>query len=307
MEMEIEMRKIIVKQTVFLLKIAISVAILYFVFRKVDFLSLATHLASYKASVITVLLLTTAIKLITQYYNWHWCLRINPNYVPKKNEVLRSYFIGLALGFVIPGGYASFGKMFFVENKKKATAVSVGVEKFYQSWIVFLFASFSCFIYFTEVRLLWKILALVGVLAMPFLLPPTLRLFKKESRFPKQLKRITPRIIASQTVYILITFYQYFILLSNQISPIDTSSISLLSTSVVVSFILTATQISITYGGLGIRETVALYFLPKYGIESAVAVAASLSIFFFTAVLPALAGAVLIIIHKKKIAKNGKV
>ena len=298
------MRKMIVKRLLFLLKIALSVGILYFVFRKIDFHVLATNLSSYSVAVLTMLLVTSAIKHVTQFYNWYWYLSINPAYHPNRLEVLKSYFIGLALGFVVPGGYATFGKMFYVENRKKATAVSVGVEKFYQTWIVLFFASISIYFYFTEVRLIWKILAFAIVIAMPFLLPLVLRLLRKKSEYPGRLYSITPRIIASQAVYMLITFYQYFILLSNQISPTDTTIISLFSTSIGVSLILTVTLIGITYSGLGMRETAAIFILARFGIDSETAVAASLAIFIFNAVLPAIAGAWLIFAQKKRLPNS---
>ncbi len=294
----------IVKRFLFLLKIGISAAILYFVFRKVDFNVLMTQVTSYSIAVVVMLLVTSAVKHVTQYYNWYWYLRINPNYLPNRLEVLKSYFIGLALGFVVPGGYATFGKMFFVENRKKATAVSVGVEKFYQTWIVLFFASISSYFYFTEISLIWKILAFAIVIVMPFLLPMALRLLRKKSEFPKRLYLITPRIIASQAIYTLITFYQYFILLSNQLSPTETSIISLFSTSIGVSLILAVTLIGITYSGLGMRETAAILILPRYGINPEVAVAASLAIFLFNAALPAAAGAWLIFTHKKRLPNS---
>ncbi len=297
-------KKTLFKRAAFILKIVISIAILYFVFRKIEFHGLMSQITAYSIVAVVMLLLTSTLKHITQYYNWYWYLRINPNYQPNRWEVLKSYFIGLALSFVLPGGYATFGKMFFIENKKKATAVSVGVEKFYQTWIVLFFAGISSFYYFSKEYTLWKILAFAFVLVMPLLLPLALKLFKRQSRYPIRLFSITPRIILSQTVYTLVTFYQYYILLNNQVLVNSNSDITLFNTSICVSLILTVTLISITFNGLGIRETAAMIILPKYGINQETAVAASLMIFIFNAVIPAIAGAWLIFTHKKRLPNS---
>ncbi len=290
------MENIIKKRILFSIKIVITLTILYFILGKINFSLLIQNFSLIGFSTIIILFLTTCIKLYTQYFNWGKLLKLNPDYKPKKTEILKSYFIGDALRFLIPGGYGTFGKIYFVNNLKKATAFSVAVEKFFQIWINLFFASFAAIFFFKNINLILKLTVFIIILLMPFLLYFFSKINKKKKIriYSKRYMKITPQIIGMQIIHNFITFFQYFIILKSFIT------IGFLSVCIAVSLILVANIIPITYAGLGLRETFAIQVLSKFNISPEIAVASSLTIFFINLVLPAFVGLIFIIQSRKK-------
>ena len=136
------------------------------------------------------------------------------------------------------------------------------------------------------------------MLSLPFLLFFT-QIFLKKPKYEKLLaylkayKKITPRIIALQCIYMFITFFQYHTII-NQFAYITFNKI-IISTPLVIL----ANSIPISYSGLGLRETFALEVFSKYGIQSEVILTATLTVFFMNSVLPAIIGLVIILKQKR--------
>jgi len=282
------------KRFSFYAKITITAFILYFVFRKIDLQSVAENIVKIPVWSMLVLLVTAAGKIYFQLSNWEKYLKLNPDYKPKRNEIAKSFFIGEALRFVVPGGYGTIGKMYFVNNKKGATFVSVGIEKFLLIWAALFFASIAGLFYFDFATEL-KILVFGVVLSLPFLVPLIGKLFKHESvpLFTKGYSRILLPVIGRHAITMFLTITQYFLVINSFYS------LSIPHTTVAVPLILAASIIPITISGLGLRETFAIEVLDKYGIIPEVAVACSLTIFAVNNIIPALIGAFFMVRHKK--------
>ena len=69
--------------------------------------------------------------------------------------------------------------MYFVNNKKNATLISVGIEKFMQIWTSLLFASFAAIFYFQQISLIVKLIGFSLILVSPFLISICSKLIKK--------------------------------------------------------------------------------------------------------------------------------
>ncbi len=285
------------KRVFFYFKIGISVLILYFVFRKIDMRSVFINFGKIKVLSILLLLITAAIKIYFQLINWGKYLKINPDYNPQKYEITRSFFIGEALRFLVPGGYGTIGKVYFVENQKKATFVSIGLEKFLQIWTSLVFASLAAIFYFTNYEIIIKISGFSVILILPFIIPPLVRLSKHQKMhlFSQEYNKIIIPVIARHTVTMLLTIMQYYIVITTF------NSIALPKVFMAVPLILSANIIPITVSGLGLREGFAIEVLQRYSITADVAVACSLTIFVVNNIIPALIGAYFLILHKKKL------
>ncbi|MDP8200653.1 MAG: lysylphosphatidylglycerol synthase domain-containing protein [Candidatus Tenebribacter burtonii] len=291
------MEKLIRNRYFYFIKIIITLIILYFIFRKIDFQVLFHSFCQIKVSVIIVMLITTAIKIYIEYKNWGHYLAINPDYKPKPSEIFKSHMIGHSLNLLIPGGIGVMGKVFFIENSKTNTFISIGVEKFFQVWINLLFASFAAIFYFRSKFILPTILAFILIIFLPFIIC-LLKHFDKKNNFAvyfKQYWKIIPRIFVMQILYMFITIFQYFILLNNFIS------FHFFSAVVSIPLILISNLIPITYAGLGLREKFAIEVFSKYTISAEIAVTVTLTIFLFNSVLPAIVGMVLLLRKKKSI------
>lgn len=136
------------KQVLFLIKLVITALILWFIFKKINFQTLFENLREISFASFSIIIFTTLIKLSIQYSNWVNYLHLNSEYHPVRFEMLKSFFIGMSLHFLLPAGLGLFGKMFFVNNKKSATSVSVGVERIFVTWKNVFFAAFASIFYF---------------------------------------------------------------------------------------------------------------------------------------------------------------
>jgi len=290
------MEKLLKNKYFYLMKIIITSVILYFIFRKIDFHQLYNSFTELKFSYIFLIIVTAGIKIFIEYVNWGHYLKINPEYHPKKFEIFSSHMIGHALRFLIPGGHAVIGKMYFVKNEKKLSFMSIGVEKFFQMWTNLLFASFAAIFYFRTQFILPTIIAFIFIFFLPFIIYLLRHLDKKENftKYFKEYWKIIPRIFIMQIIYMFLTIFQYFILLNNFIS------FHFFSAVVSIPLILFSNLIPITYAGLGLREKFAIEVLAKYNISSETAITASLTVFIFNVLLPSLIGVYYIIQRKRK-------
>lgn len=291
------MEKLIRNRYFYFIKIIITSVILYFIFRKINFHQLYISFIELKLSSILLIIFTAGIKIFIEYLNWGSYLKINPEYNPKKSEIFSSHMIGHALRFLIPGGHAVVGKMFYVNNEKKLSFMSVGIEKFFQIWINLLSASFAAVFYFRSKFILPTILAFVFIIFLPFIIYLLKHLDRKNNftTYFKQYLKIIPRIFIMQIVYMSLTIFQYFILLNNFLH------FHIFSAIVSVPLILFSNLIPITYAGLGLREKFAIEVLSKYGISSETAITVSLTVFIFNVLLPSLIGLYFIIRSKRKV------
>lgn len=290
------MQRLLKNRFVFFLKIVISVVILYFVFRKIDFNVLFDSFKQIKNHVIIILLITTALKIFIEYHNWGHYLKINPEYHPKPAEIFKSHMIGHSLSLLVPGGLGVAGKVFFIEkNSKSHTFMSLGVEKFFQIWINLLFASFAAIFYFRKINISIPIIVCVFVVFLPLLIYWFKHLNRRKSieKYFLEYIKILPNISVMQIIYMFITIFQYFILV-NVFRPFH-----VYSAIISIPLILSSNLIPITYAGLGLREKFAIEVFSKYSISSEIAVAVTLTIFFFNSVLPAIVGLILFLRKKR--------
>ncbi len=292
------MDKIKKSKIIYILKIAITLTILFFIFKKISVHTLLSNFKHLGHTTVIILLLSSAVKYAIRFYNWGQYLKINPDYHPKNNEILKSTFIGTALQFLLPGGYGTFGKMYYIDNDKGATFISVTLEKFFLTWTNLSAAAFASIFYFKQWPYHARIFSFVFMLSLPFLLFFA-QIFLKKPKYEKFLdylkayKKITPRIIALQCIYMFITFFQYHTII-NHFASINFAKI-IISTPLVIL----ANSIPISYSGLGLRETFALEVFSKYGIQSEVILTATLTVFFINSVLPAIVGLGIILKQKR--------
>lgn len=275
------------------MKIAVSAVLLFFVFRRIDFSELLKVISEYRLSVVAALLLTSAVKLYSQYYNWKSLLKIDDSYVKNKYEAFETHLVGLALRFLIPGTQAAFGKIFFLNHSKKRSAILIFFELFFLTWKTLIFALFASFYFFEQIHFAIKLSAFVLCALAPFALFLIIRLkFLKIDDMAMNFLKIIPRVTVSHIVFVFLTFIQYYLILNQFIE------ISFWNVFLSVSLIMASNTIPVSYSGLGFREVFAVYFFSQLNVSSEISVTAALTIFFFNALLPAIPGLYLILFKK---------
>ncbi len=276
------------KKVIFVIKILVTIIIIFLISKKVDFLQLIRDFQHISLLTVLIIFSTTLIKLFIQFNNWGKYLHINPDYHPQKNEVLKSYFIGMTLHFVLPAGLGFFGKVYFVNNRKSATAASVGIERIFVTWKNLFFASFAAIFYFSNFNLIFL---LILIFFAPFLLHLFSFITKKDNlkKFFKNYLKIVPRIIIMQIIFTFISFFQYFIILR------DFVKISFFEVMISVPLVHISHILPISFSGFGMREIFAIEVFSRFNINPEAAVTTTLMIFFMNSVLPAFMGAYLLI------------
>jgi|SRR5690554_4063185 len=290
------------KRILFFLKIILTIVILWFIFKRIDFQEVFRAALEIRSLIIVILLVITLLKFIIQLKNWEQCLKITAEYNPPRYEVLKSHFIGYALRFLIPGGHATFAKVYYVSNKKKVTLFSIGIERFMLTWTNLWFAAWAGLFYFSQVSFMLRLAALVLITLIPLVVYWSSRILKKAAwkAYFSQFIKLVPIITGRQAFFLLLTVMQYYLIIS------QFQEIGIFSVLVSVPLILIANLIPITYAGLGLRESFAIHLFRTYSIEPAIAVTASLVIFVINSVLPALVGALFLLTAKGSSTRKGK-
>lgn len=290
------MKKILKNRFIYLIKIILAIAILIFIFKKIDYQTVLDNFSKIKLSTIIMLFFIAFLKIFIQIINWGKYLKINPDYNPQNKEIVSSFFIGEALRYLIPGGYGTLGKMYFVNNQKKDSFISIGVEKFLMVWITLSFASFASIFYFEDINLVLKIIVTSIVWFSPFLISliSTIPKFHKIHKYSIEYNKYIPAILGRQIIYMILTILQYYVIMTNLIS------VRFINVFIAVPLILSANILPITYAGLGLRETFAIKVLHKYGIRASISVTCSLIIFAVNNIFPALIGVYFILARKNQ-------
>ncbi len=273
------------------LQIFSSIIILYFILKKIHLQEIVGNLEKIPISLIIYLFFWMLIKSGFQLLNWYHFLKLNKKYRTNKSEIIKTFFIGNALKFALPGGYATFGKAFFLNNSKKDSFLSVAFEKFILTWVNLLSFLIGLYYYFDEFSRIYGLIILVIFFIFPFLIPFLKRFYSKDNHvaYFEQYKSKISTTIFLQIVQKLITIYQYYLLLN------FFGKITFIKNMMASFIVLGSNLIPITISGLGLRESFAMNIYPKYGISAETAVSVSLIIFFINNVIVALPGLYFII------------
>ncbi len=282
------------KSAMYLLKISITLIILYMIFSRFELRKVLSIIIGLPLWLILMMIATTVFKHFTQYKNWKYSLQLNPGYIKIRRQVLSSYLIGIPLRFLIPGGTATYAKMFFVQNTSKlASAMSVTSEKFFMTWMTWTYAAWAAVFYFPAfplwLRLGFSILCSFAPFAVYYLLG---RFDKTRNAQPLFAKK-APRIAGFQALYVFTTIFQLWLVLNHF------TKVTFFDAAVRISLMNFANAIPITISGLGLREYFAIHFFGTAGITAEQAVSAALTLFIFHDLIPALMGAFILLNTKK--------
>jgi len=279
------------KKIRWILQILSSIVILYFILRKIHLREIVSNFEKIPISLIIYLILFMIIKSGFQLLNWYHFLKLNKKYKTNKSEIIKTFFIGNALKFALPGGYATFGKAFFLNNNKKDSFLSVAFEKFIITWVNLLALLIGLYYYFADFSRIYGLLILGTFFIVPFLIPFLKKFYSKENHIAyfEQYKSKISITISLQIIQKIITIYQYYLLLN------FLGKITFIKNMIASFIVLGSNMIPMTISGLGLRESFAMNIYPKYGISAETAVSVSLIIFFINNIIPALPGLFFII------------
>jgi len=292
-------KEIFKHRLLFMAKYAVGLIILGWLLWRFDYRQIAGAISSFSLHVIIGTALISATNLSLQFYRWQYLIYHHSNDY-EKQDLIPSFFAGFAFRLMIPGGHAEISKIFLIPGKKTGKIFAFGLEKYFETYIKFVFILLALPVVFAEYRLwLWPG-ALAGI-TVYFFLPAIMekdflgRYQEKEVNYHRVFSRVLLFSLGVFTCLVL----QYYFLLN------DKHSIGLLDTVLTAVFLWGAGLIPISVSGLGVRESFAVYFLGRLGIGAPIAVGVSLFVFSLNVLLPALIGVIFIYRRRKYLNEAG--
>lgn len=287
--------KPLLKPLLFILKLALTGYILWLIFAQIALGEVLQSIVSLPVGLVILLGLLSVLRHLLQYQNWHYSLLLNPMFRDSKSNVVISYFAGLALRFLVPGGASSVGKVLFLDNSSRyASLSSFGAERGFMTWVTWVFALGAGLFFYSGNMLIWISIGFVIIALAPLWAYWLLGLFAKTRQIKPGYRLRAPRLTLLQVVSALIMYLQYWLILQ------QSGAISFGGTLTRMSLTNFSNSIPITFAGLGLRESFAIHFLADAGFTATQAVTTTLTVFVFQDVMPGIVGAVTLLVAKKK-------
>lgn len=263
----------------------------------------ALQQANWTYILLAVLLLVPNVTLA--YIKWLYLVRLAYP-VATHRQVGGSLFLGFALGMITPGRLGELGRGFYFPSQERATLTGLNVLDKLANQIIFLTLGTMALVAILMTisgELAWlTIPSAAGCLAIWFLI-----FFRQFTA--KALRwltaKIAPKIWIRQVIeaYHLLKFghsmvlvfwsliWTFVIILQYHLLVRAFTPASVISSlQAVPATLYIKTLLPFTFGDLGIREGIAVYFYGLFDISSAAVFNASLCIFFINFLLPALIG-----------------
>ncbi len=278
------MKELLKQKFAFALKYIIGFVLLFWILARVDRQQMVQALLQLKTATLILFLLLAALNLFNQFLRWKYLIEQQSNDFQSK-DLIPSFFTGFTFRLLLPGGHAEISKIFMLPGKKSGKVVAFAIEKFFQTYVKTLLVLVGLPFIFPQIKWLFWALVLILLFIYPFL--PyiwKLKFFKRFQEKEGNSHKIFFRALLHSLGVFICLILQYFLLLN------DVHAITLNQTVLAVIYIWGAGLIPVSISGLGVRENIAAYILPQYGIAPSAAVALSLLIFFTNAIVPALIG-----------------
>ena len=295
------MNKMLKNKLLFIVKYCIGFVLLGWILWRIDRREMVQTLLAFKWETLLLVFFLALVNLSAQFLRWKYLIKSHSSHFEYK-DLLPSFFAGFAFRLMIPGGHAEITKVFLLPGQKRGKVVAFSVEKFFQTYIKFIFVLLAFPVFYPAYRLLLWSIAAIGAIAY-FFLPALWGLNFMERFREKELsyKRIFfHTLIYSLVIYICLIFQYYFLING-------AGSIGIWETLLSVTMIWGSGLLPISVSGVGVRENTAVFFLAVYGIPASAATGIALLIFFINILLPALIGVAFIFRRRKELKVAGSI
>ena len=296
------------KKWVYWIKLVVGVLLIAFLYHQIDQSeSILAQLQGSSWTHIGICLILLIPNLGLAWAKWFYLLRRRLPDV-KASEAWGSLMFGFTLGLVTPGRLGELARGLFFERHDKVVVTGINVlDKALNQAVIFTLGALALSIFAAgegvlSERQLNLLLGIGGVLLVVFwavLLNPGLitRVLKRFSRGPEDIpahlaaavENLRRRDIlisaAIALVWFVVIALQYHVLV-RAFTPVAVAD----SLQAVFAILFVKTLIPLTFGDLGIRESVAILFYGALGTSKAAVFNASMLVFLINFLIPALWG-----------------
>ena len=277
----------------YLLKIAVSAVILYFLLSNIDIPQLSAGFSMVGWSTICLVFFLGVTLWFIEYLRFY----ISTKVILKKDTdgwLLRVFFSGYALRFLIPGGLGEVGKMMFIPGKYSQRLIAYLADKGSLAFVILIGGPAGVWKVFPQIRQYYWIpllIVLVAFLIVYHLVLKKSRSFNGNQFYP--LKKVLMVTIPLSFIHVFIMALQYWLILRSVDIPFSIVFMT-------VNIVLFAVMIPISFAGLGVREWTTLQILGQFAISKETALVTPLLVFVCNVLVPALIGVAVILIFKMK-------
>ncbi|MCB5253966.1 MAG: lysylphosphatidylglycerol synthase domain-containing protein [Candidatus Cloacimonadaceae bacterium] len=282
------------KRLSYIAKALFTLLLLYLIFRRIDLASALSYAGSLPLLSVIGVFALSILRHYIQSNNWRCALHLNAGYIYNRRQVQATYLLALPLRFLIPGGHASFAKVLYLKNTSLlASIVATSAERLFMTWATWTFAAIAAFFFFPELSVYIRMALIVFAAFLPLWAALIMRLRPSLRVHLPAYAAQAPKMMLLQIANTLLMYLQYYIILNHL------GVISAIDTWIGMGLTNVSNSIPITISGLGLREGFAIHFLEAFNFSSEQAVAATLSLFVFHELIPALIGSVVLFRSKR--------
>jgi uncharacterized protein (TIRG00374 family) len=307
----------------YILKIAIAALVMVMLLKRVDTDEITAAFKSAKMFCIFIALALLVPNIYIQFFKWRYLVRLLKPQVTNR-ETFQSLLAGFTFGFITPGRLGEFGRAFFIKDCPWVSLVGIAfIDKLFSLAVVIFwgaiglmfFVSRQLYLYTMVPIVIFTIIALIVIYYVLFN-PAIIRSFLYSLNIILPFRDKIKLLMSSLDNFhrrqainlLLLTFSFYFIFLLQfyiLVWSFETASFmpAFLSIS---STMLVKSMLPISFGDLGIRESAAIFFLGKIGINESTAFNASILLFLINLLIPSLVGLVLVLKYRLIFQKNNK-
>jgi len=262
-------------------KFGLSVAILYYLFYRFNYRLLLALLRPSDASPVAVLTASGVLVWIVEYCRFYLTLKPVTQSV-KRDLLVRAFFTGYAMRFILPGGHGEIGKMLFVPGSNTGKVVAYLMDKVSFIAVVLVGFVISFWSFFPGKR--FYLLILPVLILGGFILIKRLKI-KRYFLINYPFLKIGYKALGLSLIQFIVVIFQYWYLLHSTGIPSRV-------VAGVVSMILTVIMIPVSIAGLGLREWASWRLFQNFQVPPELALAAPLMIFTVNVLIPAIIGAI---------------
>lgn len=293
-----------------IIKIVVSISLLYFIFLQVDWHQFPNSIKSADLNCLFMAFILGAVFNLIKFLKWKALI----NSHDQKHSYLdsaKSYMIGNALGMVTPMRAGDLGRaLYFVSKERPRIMLLTIKDRFIDLIIVFLIAIAGSFILVNKgFGLLIIMLFGSGLLILygPFRTHDILMKVIPErflkGKFNNMIKGFSSlnrrttsyALILSLVSFLIIIVEFYYLVLAYE-------DINLVSIYLVAPLITISTILPISIMGFGVREGLSIYLLAKFGVSPTAALSAAFLFFIINNFSISLIG--VFFLAKIKVSKN---
>ncbi len=259
--------------------------------------------------------------IYVQFFKWRYLVRLLKPEVSDR-EAIQSLLAGFTFGFITPGRLGEFGRAFFIKDCSWVRLLGIAfVDKLFSLAVVIFWGAIGLMFFVSRQLYFYTmmpviIFTLIALFVIYYLLfhPEIIRGFLYSLNIILPFREKIKSLMSSldnfhrrQAVNLLLLnfgFYfvfmiQFYILIcSFEPARFIPAFLAIAATMIVKS------MLPISIGDLGIRESAAIFFLGRIGLQSATAFNASILLFMINLLIPSVVGLVLVLKYRLIFQKN---